>query len=132
MHRISHVRRRIRNPRMQEASVSFFWDTTLKSALRAMPAMRNLFVALLALQVIMYGYILHTETTRISHRSQAEALRVPPSEANGCTDTASAQWAEEPSEEESREEVSEEDPEKVQDQPFSGILDEMAQLIFPE
>ena len=117
---------------MQEASVSFFRDTTLENALRAMPTMRDLFVALLALQVIMYGYILHTETTRISHRSQAEALRVPPSEANGCTDTASAQWAEEPSEEESREEVSaEEDPEKVQDQPFSGILDEMAQLIFP-
>jgi hypothetical protein len=118
---------------MQEASVSFFWDTTLKSAaLRAMPAMRDLFVALLALQVIMYGYILHTETTRHKHPSQAPSkLRVPPSEANGCTDTASAQWAEEPSEEESREEVSEEDPEKVQDQPFSGILDEMAQLIFP-
>ena len=118
---------------MQEASVSFFWDTTLKSAaLRAMPTMRGLFVALLALQVIMYGYILHTETTRHKHPSQAPSkLRVPPSEANGCTDAASAQWAEEPSEEESREEVSEEDPEKVQDQPFSGILDEMAQLIFP-
>ena len=84
--------------------------------------MRDLFMALLALQVIMYGYIIHTETTRHKH----------PSQANGCTDTASAQWAEEPSEEESREEVSaEEDPEKVQDQPFSGILDEMAQLIFP-
>ena len=118
---------------MQEASVSFFWDTTLENALRAMPTMRDLFVALLALQVIMYGYIIRTETTHHKHPSQAEALRVPPpSEANGCTDTASAQWAEEPSEEESREEVSaEEDPEKVQDQPFSGILDEMAQLIFP-
>ena len=116
---------------MQEASVSFFWDTTLENALRAMPTMRDLFVALLALQVIMYGYIIRTETTHHKHPSQAEALRVPPSEANGCTDTASAQWAEEPSEEESREEASEEDPEKVQDQPFSGILDEMAQLIFP-
>ena len=117
---------------MQEASVSFFGDTTLENALRAMPTMRDLFVALLALQVIMYGYIIRTETTHHKHPSQAEALRVPPSEANGCTDTASAQWAEEPSEEESREEVSaEEDPEKVQDQPFSGILDEMAQLIFP-
>ena len=114
---------------MQEASVSFF--NTIIDALQAVSTMRDLFVALLALQVIMYGYILHTETTRISHRSQAEALRVPPSEANGCTDTASAQWAEEPGEEESSEEVSEEDPEKVQDQPFSGILDEMAQLIFP-
>ena len=117
---------------MQEASVSFFGDTIFDAALRAMLTMRDLFVALLALQVIMYGYIIRTETTHHKHPSQAEALRVPPSEANGCTDTASAQWAEEPSEEESREEVSaEEDAEKVQDQPFSGILDEMAQLIFP-
>ena len=46
----------------------------------------------------------------------------------GCTDTTSAQWAEEPSEVESREEVSQEE---AQDKPYSGLLDEMAQLIFP-